>query len=52
MASVGSASTGTGTGVGTTGLAAPAVYRQGGFVAIDMLDAALPRRAAAASPSP
>ena len=31
-----------------TGLAAPAVYRQGGFVAIDMLDAALPRRAAAA----
>ncbi|WBU57856.1 TRAP transporter small permease [Paracoccus sediminicola] len=30
-----------------TGLAAPAVYRQGGFVAIDMLDAALPRRAGA-----
>ena len=30
-----------------TGLAAPAVYRQGGFVAIDMLDNALPRRAAA-----
>ncbi|MBA4489432.1 TRAP transporter small permease [Paracoccus sp. S1E-3] len=31
-----------------TGLAAPAVYRRGGFVAIDMLEAALPRRAAAA----
>ena len=30
-----------------TGLAAPAVYRQGGFVAIDMLDTALPRRASA-----
>lgn len=29
-----------------TGLAAPAVYRQGGFVAIDMLEVALPRRAA------
>ena len=29
-----------------TGLAAPAIYRQGGFVAIDMLDTALPRRAA------
>lgn len=31
-----------------TGLAAPAAYRVGGFVAIDMLEAALPRRAAAA----
>ncbi|MEZ5725732.1 MAG: TRAP transporter small permease [Paracoccaceae bacterium] len=30
-----------------TGLAAPAIYRRGGFVAIDMLDVALPRRAAA-----
>lgn len=30
-----------------TGLAAPAFYRHGGFVAIDMLDTALPRRAGA-----
>lgn len=29
-----------------TGLIAPAAYRRGGFVAIDMLDAALPRRVA------
>lgn len=31
-----------------TGLAAPAAYRRGGFVAIDMLEYALPRRGAAA----
>lgn len=30
-----------------TGLAAPAIYRRGGFVAIDMLELALPKRAAA-----
>jgi TRAP-type C4-dicarboxylate transport system permease small subunit len=30
-----------------TGLIAPLAYRRGGFVAIDMLEAALPRRAAA-----
>ena len=30
-----------------TGLAAPAIYRRGGFVAIDMLEVALPKRGAA-----
>ncbi|TKW66195.1 MAG: TRAP transporter small permease subunit [Paracoccus denitrificans] len=30
-----------------TGLAAPAIYRRGGFVAIDMLEVAIPKRAAA-----
>lgn len=30
-----------------TGLAAPAIYRRGGFVAIDMLEVALPKRVAA-----